>query len=266
MSTESSSARSACRCCHAPFARSASRRPIARETTAGSASASPDAFARTPGSRYASGRHQYSAEDAVDHVARYGERDRRGGPDGRRDVVGRRPAAPRVLADLGQVLVEQPEVGVDFEVDGEDDPPRRHPAQLGQARRRVVPVVHGQDRQRDIGASRGQRQRRGPGAYRGTGTGGALRHHDGRRLHGDDRAVRRFVRARSGTDVDHEAARGGGQVLGDDGLPAGVGTAVGDVAPTDRVVGGGAHCRRSGPGVRPPTSPECGSRRRSPGR
>ena len=41
-------------------------------------------------------------------------------------------AAPDVVAHLGQVLLEQPEAGVELEVDGQDDPPRRDAAQLGQ--------------------------------------------------------------------------------------------------------------------------------------
>src|ERR1700733_6675400 len=45
------SARSACRCCHAPLERSASRAATPRATTAGSASANPEQLARTAGSR-----------------------------------------------------------------------------------------------------------------------------------------------------------------------------------------------------------------------
>ena len=44
---------------------------------------------------------------------------------------------------------------MDLEVDGQDDPPRRHPAQLGQPGRRVVPVVDCADGQRDVRAPEG---------------------------------------------------------------------------------------------------------------
>ena len=105
---------------------------------------------------------------------------RGGGADGLGDRVGAGPQAPRVLAHLGQVVLEEPEARVQLEVDAQDDPPRRHPAQLGQAGGPVVPVVHGEDGQRDVGAARWEREGRAAGPDRRRRARRTLAHHDAR--------------------------------------------------------------------------------------
>ena len=233
---------------HAPLARSASSRPMPRAMTAGSASARPEQLARTPGrDRPPAGTS--SAPRTPSSMSR--------GTNSGTDVVAPMAAAISSAPGRSASRGRPPRAGTpraarswqcDLEVDGQHDPTGSDPAQLGQARCRVVPVVHGQDRQRDVGARRSdRRQGRRAGTHGGRGAGGALGHHDLEGSTATTAQCARLVGAGAGADVDDQSAGADAEMLREHRRPARVRPPVGDVAQPDGVVDGRGHRSRAQP-------------------
>ena len=150
--------------------------------------------------------------------------------------------APRERTHLGHVVLQEPEARVHLEVHGQHDPPRRHPAQFGQPRRPVVPVMHRQDGHRHVGRTRRQRQCRAAGPHGRSRTRRTLRHHDARRIDRHHYPVPRLVAPGARPDVHHDAPVP--ELFVDHRLPARLSPAMGEVALPDGVVDGRRRWRR----------------------
>ncbi len=116
----------------------------------------------------------------------------------------RRVAAVLVVerGDLGEVVVDEPEVVLDDRVVAEDHLAARDPGELAQAAHGVAPVVHGEDRERGVERRVGERQRLGVRTHDGRATRRTLPDHRGRRFDRDHRAVVGLVVAGARADVD----------------------------------------------------------------